>query len=444
MVQIVHVIQQLTGGGAARATLYLAAHLPGYHHSILSLKPPTPRASRLADERGISMATRDALESADIVQFNWWNNVEMHALMREALLEMRTVGWLHVGGRTAPHVITPQLAEFFDVTVACSPFTYAHPAIQALPSERRAMVYGTTDGSRLRPLREHKGFRVGHVGTLDFCKLHRNFVAMNAKARLQEATFVVCGTGDALPTLQTEAQGLPFAWMGYVEDVGEVLAELDVYVCPLCEDTYAGSEMNVQEAMFAQLPVVAFPHGGVRELIRHGESGMVVHTEEEYARTLEFLQAHPEERRRLGRNAGAYAREHFGAANAAREMDRVYATLLQRPKRIHSWPKTIGHQAFLQSLGSFASVFGDDERVVASSAALHKTLSAYREAFPEDVLLHYWEALTFLGRGLHPQALMALSEVAEKMDEPRVHHFMAQAAKGMGLDGLYQRKMRPL
>ena len=110
-----------------------------------------------------------------------------------------------------------------------------------------------------------------------------------------------------------------------MEDIRSVLESLDVYGYPLCPDTYAAAELNLQEAMFAGLPVVTFPHGGIGKLVQHGETGMLVNTPEEYAQAIEQLYQNPAERARLGApTALGFAQRYWGAESAAREFQRSF------------------------------------------------------------------------------------------------------------------------
>jgi len=48
-----------------------------------------------------------------------------------------------------------------------------------------------------------------------------------------------------------------------------VIETFDVYGYPLCADTYASGELNLQEVMYAGVPPVVFPYGGVKGLVEH-------------------------------------------------------------------------------------------------------------------------------------------------------------------------------
>src|SRR6185295_8709712 len=65
------------------------------------------------------------------------------------------------------------------------------------------------------------------------------------------------------------------SFLGWRRDVPEVLAELDVVVLPTVLD-FEGTPLAVIEAMAAGRPVVATDVGGVAEVVRNGETGLLV------------------------------------------------------------------------------------------------------------------------------------------------------------------------
>lgn len=491
MAQILHIIQQLSRGGAARATVYLAKYsrdLAGHEHTILSLLPPeNPEAVKIAfdyDVRVISGLNRDQIQEqlakADIVQISWWNNVDVGNLLQSPLPPMRLAGWFHVGGTAVPQVITPTLVDFFDIAIACSPYTYQCAAFQSLSptvrEQRTAMVYGATDFGRLTGLvrRKHSTFNVGYIGTVDFVKMHRDYVAMSAAVKIPEVRFVIGGIGGAQRTIEQEAAALGvsdrFVQLGYVEDVRNILEELDVYGYPLCEDTYAASEMNLQEAMFAGIPAVLFPYGGVKELVTHNESALLVSSAKEYTEAIEYLYNNPSERERIGNNAQRYAAEFFGAENAGRDINKIYDRLLSKPKRERVWggsadellsgsvrigvediyfpqESSSGAARFIASLGSEGTIFLESMKSKDLLVALKADLeirnssrslwiggvASYKNAFLEDPWLVYWEALIQQKSGSLSDAAMSYTVAASKgLQNGRLCWFLSLAVRDLG------------
>jgi len=104
--------------------------------------------------------------------------------------------------------------------------------------------------------------------------------------------------GIARHSMATAVQVLDFR-----EDVGNVLADLDVFVLPSTEpDPFP---TVVLEAMAAARPIVAFRHGGVCEMVEDGVSGLLCTpgSAAEMAAAIERLVSDPELRLRMGQAA---------------------------------------------------------------------------------------------------------------------------------------------
>lgn len=485
---VLHIIQNVIGGGGARAMISLAKHshrLGGYNHRLFSLSPADAVGLDLAKQAGLPVLNqpgRDelnkAIAEADLVLVHWWNNPDLATLFRSDLPASRLALWLHVGGYHSPQVLSRNLIDFADLSVACSPHTYAHPVFAELPEETRlertAMVLAGADFDRLKNItpRPHKGFRVGYIGTVDPVKMHADFVAMSCAVDVPEVSFVVCGNGDTR-WLSSEAEkrgrSSSFDFRGPVEDIRSVIETLDVYGYPLCPDTYAAAELNLQEVMFAGLPVVAFPFGGIGKLIQHGETGILVNTPEEYARAIEALAKNPAERARIGANAAAFAKKHWGAESAAREFNAHFERLLTRPKRARQWgvppgtsladlapsladqisPLAVhpGARMFIESLEDGAQPFLDslnasnlqaaveaEDRIAALPRMVHGTgVLPFRNAFPRDPFLHLWAGLGFLKAGNAHEAFNAFSMACQAgFEQWRIHWYRALSAERAG------------
>ncbi len=473
MPKILHVIQILTLGGGARALICTAkcsARQGDFRHTVASILPPEAKAVQLARESGLRVVAAPGpaelaaeIEAADIVQMHWWNVPEMTDFIRTRHPPMRLIGFYHVAGDSLPHIITPKLIDYVDMSVPCNPYTYYdNPAFRDMDPAKRlssvSLVYGAADLDRLEGVRQkpHRGFNVGYIGTIDFIKMHPDYVRMSAAIRIPDVKFIVCGDGslDLLRRQAAEAGAAErFEFRGYVEDVRPAISEFDVYGYPLCEETYAGSELNLQEIMYAGLAPVVFPYGGVKRLVVNDFTGLIVHSAREYAAAVEYLYHHPAERRRLGRNAKAYAEQIFGAENAARKINAVYNRLLERPKRSREWAPggeagSTGAAVFLDTLGEKAgadfsasqsltdlrALLEADDRIAASTrVAFISGVLAYRGKYPGDPWLRYWAGLGFAKLGSHAEAALEFAAAVQAgMPHWRARWRLAQAAEALG------------
>jgi len=490
MTKILHLIEGLSFGGAARgvfAAAKFSKRANGHEHVFMpiSLAKSDLSAKSLADESGVRLVLTNErsamlaeIESADIVQLNWWNSPNMDAFLRSGLPAMRLAGWLHVGGHTSPQVVVPELLEFLDAIVPTSPYAMQAPAIcgltESVKKQKVTLAYGPADFSRLDGLQKipHAGFNIGYIGTISFQKMHRDFTAMSSAVQIPDVKFILCGSGGAELAIISQAKTLStsdrFEMRGYVQDIKPVLATLDAYGYPLCEETYASSELNLQEVMYAGIPVVVFPSGGVRHLVINDVTGFVVNSAREYKEALEYLYHNPEERLRIGAAAHQYASKIFGAQNAAVKLNLVYDNLLRNPKKQRRWGNDIapgpaeGATAFTANLGftregnDFHQSFtGKDlEKILAAEYRIaHSTelmrmggVLMYRAYYPNDAYLWFWSGLISMQLGEsrsaaseffksaqlgfeHWRVLWYLSLAAEKIGEQRLANECVQAVE---------------
>jgi glycosyltransferase involved in cell wall biosynthesis len=113
---------------------------------------------------------------------------------------------------------------------------------------------------------------------------------------------------------------------GYRRDADAVLRAFDVLALP---STIEGFPLVVLEAMAAGIPVVATPVGGVGELVRDGETGLLVPPEDPaaLAAALHRLLDEPETARRLAEAARAQVFERFSEASMCARVLAVYEDL---------------------------------------------------------------------------------------------------------------------
>jgi glycosyltransferase involved in cell wall biosynthesis len=163
--------------------------------------------------------------------------------------------------------------------------------------ERVAVIYngvaGTADvGSRVgTPL-------VGCIGRIAPEKGQREFVAAAARIRraIPECRFAIYGAalfGEGAAEryeaqVRADAAGLPVEFVGWVDDIAECMAKLDLLLVP--STGYEATTRVILEAFAAGVPVIAFASGGIPEVVEDGVNGVLVKNAEEMAgRAIELL-----------------------------------------------------------------------------------------------------------------------------------------------------------
>ena len=164
--------------------------------------------------------------------------------------------------------------------------------------------------------------RIGYVGRLAPQKDPATLVRAFGRMR-EEASLVVVGDGPERALVHRLAAESPAAaritLAGFVEHarVPAVLASLDVLVLP---SAYEEMGSVLTEAMAAGLPVVASDVGGIPEVVRHGQTGLLVTPGDPaaLAAALDRLVGEPALRARLAAGARARSADYGWPALAAR------------------------------------------------------------------------------------------------------------------------------
>jgi glycosyltransferase involved in cell wall biosynthesis len=153
---------------------------------------------------------------------------------------------------------------------------------RGVPAERvRVSVPGIRRPCVPLPPREARGERVVYVGRLERYK--RVDVFLHAMAALRErfprAEILVIGRGSAAKDLARLAQELGLAertrFTGFVSDDERDALVADARVC-VCPSTKEGWGLTVIESNALGTPVVATDAPGLRDSVRHGETGLLV------------------------------------------------------------------------------------------------------------------------------------------------------------------------
>lgn len=441
--KILHVLSDFYCGGALRSAITYAneSEKSGlFEHSFIALQDlpglkPLPNSGSM--KFGLFTgypAFFEEVKSADIVQVEWWGSPRIQALFEQEWPECRLLNWCHVAGDSDPHFISSRLIDFSDFIISASPRTQACASISALLPEVRlaktAMIYDIADFSRLSGLTAmpHEGFNIGYVGTVDFVKMHPDFARMSASIDIPDARFLVCGEGRVY-MLEEKVRAIGdhrFEICGYVDDIRTILCKLDVYGYPLCEDTYAAGELNIQEAMRAGVVPVVFPHGGLRDLVIDNYTGLVVQSALEYRNAIEYLYKNPEERARLSRNAQEYARQIFDVERLTLSLHGVYGRLMDAAPRKRTWARTSGEEG--RGAGAFiGSLYNPRNRNLFMKSRFSKNpdeflsvekdiidlppvlrnggIETYSDFYRMDAFLRLWAGLSYLADGNFSRAL---------------------------------------
>ena len=145
-----------------------------------------------------------------------------------------------------------------------------------------------------------------------------------------EVLLLLVGEGDAKALDQLL---LPVHSLGYVQD-NEILAcayaASDICVIPSIFENLPNMAL---EALSCGTPVVGFNHGGLSDVVLHGQTGLLALWKDvsDLAEQISYLLEHVEIRKRMGRSARKLMlQEHALEVEAARFV-RLYQDIVQSP-----------------------------------------------------------------------------------------------------------------
>jgi glycosyltransferase involved in cell wall biosynthesis len=142
-------------------------------------------------------------------------------------------------------------------------------------------VRGTHTNEPIASPQSERPWRIGLIGRIAAMKGQTDFLraAEVISRESPDVKFVICGTPMFTESAYVEevnrlAQGLPVEFAGWREDVGTVLADLDLLVAP--SSAAEATTRVILEAFSAGVPVVAYAAGGIPEIVRDGDNGFLV------------------------------------------------------------------------------------------------------------------------------------------------------------------------
>jgi len=155
---------------------------------------------------------------------------------------------------------------------------------QLAPEIDPQVVYSSSSGFEVdetvsKSIRDIYGrnLLVGHIGALDNAQKGQEFI-IDVARQLEQSNpdihFLLVGSGRDEKMLKKAAADLRnLTFVGFVENVGDYLAALDVFILPSRKE---GIGSILLDAMEQGLPIVASNVGGVSEIVHDDENGILI------------------------------------------------------------------------------------------------------------------------------------------------------------------------
>ena len=174
---------------------------------------------------------------------------------------------------------------------------------------------------------------VGVAASLIARKGHRFLLEAlkNVEAQVGPIHALFAGEGELEDELRAHARELGLAervhFLGFRRDIVDVVCAMDAFVLPSLKE---GLSIAVMEAMALEKPVVCSRIAGLPEVVRDGQTGILVPPGDALAlqNALEKLFADANLRRTLGRNARRFLEDHFDQGACLDSMESYFRRIV--------------------------------------------------------------------------------------------------------------------
>jgi L-malate glycosyltransferase len=423
--KILHISPHLGGGVGRVLTNYLKATKTSnkFEHKIFCLDTINQQAKDFLTYENITYKEQISIDElleeiavCDIVVVHWWNHpLLFDFLVRFKLPPCRIAFWAHVSGNEAPHIFSHTLFDYPDYCIFTTPMSYLVHEVTSYQKThgifRAIWSTGGLDHVKDISKKEHHGFNIGYIGTVDYSKMHPNFIDICEAIDIPDIKFIICGGGH-IEELQTEIakRGLSdkFVFAGFVDDITPYLEIFDLFVYPLARNHYGTCDQALAEAMGCGIVPIVLNNNMENYMVHNMYSGIVAKDEEEFVTAIKEMHLNKGFRDRLGAKAKEEAFRRFSIDQTIKEWDYVFHKLLEKEKLFRKWSgKYSGkevkpHQIFIESLGIYGEKF-DKNDVEAIKDLAKKSLSwkskskgtahQYLSFFQDDKKLQIWSEL---------------------------------------------------
>ena len=170
---------------------------------------------------------------------------------------------------------------------------------------------------------------IGIVGRLVPVKNHKMFLDVVKKV---PAKFIIVGDGELRQELENYAAELGIrdkvVFLGWRRDLENIYVDLDV-VC--LTSLNEGTPVSLIEAMASARPVLATDVGGVRDIVKNNENGLLVQSNDVdgFNKALLSMLEDREKRLEMGRYGREFVNENFRKERLIKDTENLYKSLLK-------------------------------------------------------------------------------------------------------------------
>ncbi len=356
--KILHITPHL-GGGIGTVLLNWVQYDEKNQHTIITLDFVNEYAKTVCAQGDIELHAQieashicELIPNFDIIVIHFWNHPLLYDfLIRNTLPPSRLIIWSHISGFEPPNVITPKILHYPDI------FIYTTPISQSIAPNKVILSTGNiTPFIELSP-QQHDDFTVGYIGTVDYVKMHPQYVTTLAQTKANK--FIIVG-GEKHKEIAKTCHDPRFIFTGKTYDIRQYLQQMDVFTYLLNPTHFGTAEQSLQEAMAAGIVPVVLNNACESSLIKHGKTGLIAQSLDEYILYINMLQHDITLRNKLSKQAKNYAKQHFSLERLCKQWQDIYIKIMPKAKQVKSWSMQDDINSlsiFFESIGEHAKLF---------------------------------------------------------------------------------------
>lgn len=314
---------------------------------------------------GISViVTRDSteiskiIECSDIVVFSWWGHPLMVKLfLNLPVIKCRAIIWNHINGCAYPYLQTGFLNQF-DYILFTSDYSMDNPYWSGIEKRdilsKSSLIYGIGNFNTcdVMPKSEYvikKHFVIGYAGTINYAKMNSRILDYYERVIKVFNDIRVVMIGDPSEEFIEEIRnrGLNefFIFTGYVDNIFDYYAQMNVFAYLLNENSYATTENSLIEAMAAALPIIVLDNPVENHIIENNCNGIVVKDENDFIEKIGWLR-NSYNACRLGTSAREYCVAKYSSEKNCTRFYEICKNLVGSEKKEHSFAVVWGENVY--------------------------------------------------------------------------------------------------
>jgi hypothetical protein len=278
-----------------------------------------------------------------------------------------------MSGLYPPYILFDKLIKYFDS------FYYTSPISKncGINCETIWSTHDLTQFTKIKRKKKRKKRTVfGYIGTIDFSKMHPDFLTMTKNF---DVDFLIIGEGCDIERMKKEADDR-FTFTGLVKDIKPYLREMDVFFYPLNEKNFGTCEQVLGEALAAGVPCYVLDNPAEQYIVN------------KCAKQRDGLW-YPDKKKVL---------KLYSAEKMLQKWNKVFKSAIKKEKKSKEWQG--GDNPFLESLGPYAELFKEYIEIEKSlkllfasfcqwSSESKGSIKQYAKYFPTDKYLKKWRDL---------------------------------------------------